>query len=58
MRAKHNQRFREVFLGDQDFFDPQIVLSAAKGNFMFSCLINLRPQGVSFRCLSKKNMMK
>jgi hypothetical protein len=34
MRAKtHNRRFRGVFRGGQDFFDPQIVLSAAKGNF-------------------------
>ncbi len=28
----HKRRFLEVFRGDQEFFDFQIVLSAAKGN--------------------------
>jgi hypothetical protein len=28
------RRFRGVFRGGQDFFHPQIVLSAAKGNFV------------------------
>ncbi len=29
----HNRLFRWVFRGGQDFFERQIVLSAAKGNF-------------------------
>jgi len=34
MRKKHfNRRVLRVFQGGQDLFDPQIVLSAAKGNF-------------------------
>jgi hypothetical protein len=31
----HNWRFRRVFRGGQDFFEPQMVLRAAKGNFGF-----------------------
>ncbi len=35
MRAKHIIGDRGVFRGGQDLFEPQIVLSAANGNFAF-----------------------